>query len=182
MLSVGARATGIAKSNASGAGPMAGMLSRKPTPGGDAVVVGVEFDLLFRRAVVAEYDPFDHVVGSDREEVLDGAEEAELTTDRDTTGSQGRCTAEIEATHRGVTAGKVVLVDRRLRAGEPEPETIGQRMPSGTVRSLAHQEVLSVIEFAARIVERPERLLVSNFEIMPLRGQGRHCRACRASR
>ena len=91
---------------------------RKPKPGATRKFSPLQGDLLLDGAEVAEEDPFDHVVGRDREEVFQRVEPAEFAADPHAV-VDGRGPAEREAAERRIAAREVVLKDRRVGAENP---------------------------------------------------------------
>src|SRR6476646_8803917 len=77
----------------------------------------VERDVLVDRAEIDERDTMDHVVGGEREQVLNRVEELEVATDLDVTDNR-RSTTEIEAAERGKAARIESVVNRCVVAGE----------------------------------------------------------------
>ena len=143
VSSVSAWTTGQAKSSAIGAGPMAGTVMRRPTPGATRklLIAYVRFD----RAEVAEDDAVEHVVGGDRKEVLDRIEPLEVATDLHV-ARRRRCAAEVEAADRGETAGEEAVVDRRVVAGETEFRAGADHVPARVVGPFVDEKVFASVD------------------------------------
>ena len=69
--SVGASAIGKAKFSAIGAGPIAGIVIRKPKPGATRNRFQSMLHILFHRAEAEEERPVQHVVGRQREQIFE---------------------------------------------------------------------------------------------------------------